>query len=135
MWLCLSCRAKNLKFESSSDNGCLNLVGMNGNTLSMNAPKECSKKFVATFQGKFLTRGHVLRIWVGLSYLRLGLFCLRLVFVAYGNLVWSFLLTVEIWFGLLCLRWKICLVFFTYRPPPPSKNWIWSFCLHFPHRK
>ena len=33
-------------------------------------------------------------------YLRLGLCCLRLVFVAYGNLVGSFLLTVEIRFGL-----------------------------------
>ena len=51
---------------------------------------------------------------VGLFYLRVSLFCLRLVFVAYGQLAWSFLLTVEIWFGLFCLRWKIGLVFFTY---------------------
>ena len=48
--------------------------------------------------------------WVGFFYLRLGLFYLRLVFVAYGHLVWSFLLTV-IWFGLFYLRWKIGLVF------------------------
>ena len=37
-------------------------VGMNGDTLSIKAPKECSKKFVATFKGKFLPRGNVLRI-------------------------------------------------------------------------
>ena len=38
-------------------------VGMNGDTSSINAPKECSKKFVATFQGKFLTRRNVLRVF------------------------------------------------------------------------
>ena len=32
--------------------------------------------------------------WVGLFYLRVCLFYLRLVFVAYGRLAWSFLLTV-----------------------------------------
>ena len=44
-------------------------------------------------------------------YLWLGLFYLRLVFVAHGNWAWSFLLTFEIQFGLVCLRWKICLIF------------------------
>ena len=34
---------------------------MNGDTCSVKAPKECSKKFAATFKGKFLTRGNVLR--------------------------------------------------------------------------
>ena len=34
---------------------------MNGDTFSIKAPKECSKKFAATFKGKFLTRGNVLR--------------------------------------------------------------------------
>ena len=38
-------------------------VGMNGDTFSIKAPKECSKKFAATFQGKFLTRVNVLRIF------------------------------------------------------------------------
>ena len=38
-------------------------VGMNGDTFSIKAPKECSKKFAATFQGKVLTRGNVLRIF------------------------------------------------------------------------
>ena len=33
---------------------------MNGDTFSIKAPKECSKKFAATFQEKFLTRGNVL---------------------------------------------------------------------------
>ena len=36
---------------------------MNGDTFSIKAPKECSKKFAAIFQGKFLTRGNVLRIF------------------------------------------------------------------------
>ena len=54
---------------------------------------------------------------VGLTF-GVGLFNLRLVFVAYGNLGGSFLLTVEIGSGLFCLRWKIGLVFFTYAPPP-----------------
>ena len=49
------------------------------------------------------------------------------VFFAYGwNSVWSFLLTVEIWFGLFCLRWRIGLVFFTYGSPC-LENWVWSF--------
>ena len=30
---------------------------MNGDTFSIKAPKECSKKFAATFKGKFLTIG------------------------------------------------------------------------------
>ena len=38
-------------------------VGMNGETFSIKAPKECSKKFVGTFKGRFLTRGNVLRIF------------------------------------------------------------------------
>ena len=38
-------------------------VGMNGDTFSIKAPKECSKKFAATFKGKFLTRSNVLRIF------------------------------------------------------------------------
>ena len=37
-------------------------VGMHGDAFSRKATKECSKKFAATFKGKFLTRGHVLRI-------------------------------------------------------------------------
>ena len=35
---------------------------MNGDTFSIKAPKECSMKFAATFKGKLLTRGNVLRI-------------------------------------------------------------------------
>ena len=34
-------------------------VGMNGDPFSIKAPKECSKKFPATFKGKFPTRGNV----------------------------------------------------------------------------
>ena len=36
---------------------------MNGDTLSIKAPKECSKKFKRHFCGKFLTRGDVLKIF------------------------------------------------------------------------
>ena len=54
---------------------------------------------------------------VGLFYLRLGLFHLRLVFVACGNLVWSFLLTVENRFGLFYLQF------------PPSGKLVWFFVL------
>ena len=36
---------------------------MNGDTFSIKAPKECSKKSAATSKGKFLTRGNVLRIF------------------------------------------------------------------------
>ena len=35
--------------------------GMKGDTFSVNAPKECSKKFVATFKRNFLTTGNALR--------------------------------------------------------------------------
>ena len=37
---------------------------MNGGTFSIKAPKECSKKFAATFKGKYLTRENVLRIFL-----------------------------------------------------------------------
>ena len=69
----------------------------------------------------------------------------RLVFVAYGQLAWSFLLTVEIRFGLLCLRWKSVWSFLLTVPPwpeirfglfclrfPLSGNWVWSFLLTVP---
>ena len=36
---------------------------MNGDTFSRKAPRECSKKFAATFKGKFLTRENALRIF------------------------------------------------------------------------
>ena len=76
--------------------------------------------------------------WVGPCYLRLSLFNLRLVFAAYGQFAWSFLLTVqvtvEIRFGLFCLLWnsvwyflltvppvrKLGLVFFAYGSPCPE---------------
>ena len=64
---------------------------------------------------------------------------LRLVFVAYGQLAWPFLLTVDIRFGLFCLRFKIGLVFFalvfllTVTPRPEIRFGL--FCLRFPHRK
>ena len=82
------------------------------------------------------------RFFLGMSLLLTGkFFCLRLVFVAYGQLAWSFLLTVcsfllmveirfglftygsacpEVRFGLFCLRF------------PPSGNWVWSFLLTVP---
>ena len=41
----------------------LSQEGMNGDTFSIKAPKECSKKFAAIFKGKFLTRGNLLRIF------------------------------------------------------------------------
>ena len=69
--------------------------------------------------------------WVGLWYSRLGLFCSPLVFVAYGKLVWSFLLMAEIRFLSFLLRWKIGLVFFCLQFPP-SGNSVWSFLLTVP---
>ena len=38
--------------------------GVDGDTFSIKAPKECSKKFAATLKGKFLTRRNLLRIVV-----------------------------------------------------------------------
>ena len=49
--------------DALSNLGSLSQVGMNGDTFSIEAPKECSKKFAVTFQGTFLTRGDVLRIF------------------------------------------------------------------------
>ena len=65
---------------------------------------------------------------VGLYYLRLSLFYLRLVFVTYGELAWSFLLTVEIRFGLFLLTVENRFGLF-YLRFPSSGNWIWSFLL------
>ena len=59
--------------------------------------------------GSFLLTARSFLLTVGLCYLRWS-FCLRLKF----GLV--FLLTVEIWFGLFCLRWKS----------------VWSFLLTVP---
>ena len=70
---------------------------------------------------------------VFLLVVRFLLLTVLLVFVSYGRLVWSLLLTVEIQFGLSCLRWKIGLVF--YLQVPPSGNRVRSFLLIFPHRK
>ena len=68
---------------------------------------------------------------VGLFYLRLGLFCLQLVFVAYGNLAWSFsygcsVLMVENRFGLFYIRFppgpEIGFGLFTYGSPTVTKK-------------
>ena len=45
-------------------------------------------------------------------------FCLQLVFVAYGKLAWSSLLTVEVWFGIFGLQRKVGLVFSFSTVPP-----------------
>ena len=65
--------------------------------------------------------------WVGLFLLTVGRF-------AYGKSVWSLLLTIEIRFGLFCLRWKIGLVFFAYGSPGPEIG-SGLLCLQFPHCK
>ena len=39
-------------------------TGMNGDTFSTKAPKDCSKKFAATLRGNLHTRGNVLRIFL-----------------------------------------------------------------------
>ena len=48
------------------------------------------------------------------------MFYLRLIFVAYGKVAWSFLVMVEMWFGLSCLWWKVSLVFFAYGSSRPE---------------
>ena len=57
--------------------------------------------------------------------LRLGLFYLRLVFVAYGHLAWSFFLRLKFGLVLFCLWRKIGLVFFLRFPP------VWTLDLVF----
>ena len=78
--------------------------------------------------GSFLLTGRSFLLTVGLCYLR-----------------WSFLLTVEIWFGLFYLRLKFGLVSFAYggksvwsfllTVPPVQKIGFGLFYLRFPHRK
>ena len=60
--------------------------------------------------GSFLLTARSFLLTVGLCYLR-----------------WSFLLTVEIWFGLVYLRLKFGLVFFAY-----GGESVWSFLLTVP---
>ena len=69
---------------------------------------------------------------VGLFYLWSGFFTYGLVFVAYGKLAWSFLLTVEIRFGLSCLRWKFAFDFYFWFTPPIRKLRFGLFCLRSP---
>ena len=94
-----------------------------------------------------ISLGYFLPIYQGvdLFYLRLGLFYLRLVFVAYGQLAWSSLLTVEIRFGRSAYGgnsvWsflltvpparKLGFVFFAYGSPRPEIG-FGVFCLRFP---
>ena len=78
------------------------------------------------------------KLWGGLFYLWLGLFYLRLVFVTYGGL-----LCLRLKFGLVFFTYgrnsawsflltvEIGLVFFTYGSPCPE-NWVWSFLLTVP---
>ena len=54
-----------------------------------------------------------------------------LVLVAYEKSTLSFLLAVEIWFGLFCLQLKIGSVYSTYSSPRPGL----VFYLRFPHHK
>ena len=56
---------------------------------------------------------------------------LTVVFVAYGKWAWSFLLTVEIRFGLflLTVEYRFGLFYLRF---PPSGSWIWSFLLTVP---
>ena len=78
--------------------------------------------------GSFLLTARSFLLTVGLCYLR-----------------WSFLLTVEIRFGLFYLRLKFVLVFFAYggksvwsfllMVPPVQKIGFGLFYLRFPHRK
>ena len=84
----------------------------------------------------------------GSFYLQLGIFYLQLVLATYGQLAWSFLLTVEIWFGLSAYGgksvWsflhtvppvrKLGLVIFPYGSPRPEIG-FGLLCLPFPHRK
>ena len=70
---------------------------------------------------------------------------MRLVFVAYGQLAWSFLLTVEIRFGLFAYGGKSVWSFLLTVPPCPEIGFGLFlltvpprpeiFCLRLPHRK
>ena len=69
-------------------------------------------------------------------YLRLGRFLLTVSLGCLRSIGLVFLLTVEIRFGLFCLRRKIGVVFLTYGSPfsaygwfSPSGNWVWSSLL------
>ena len=48
--------------QAASDNQTVNQARMNGDALSIKAPKECSKKFAANLKGKSRTRGNILRL-------------------------------------------------------------------------
>ena len=54
-----------------------------------------------------------------------------MVLVACCKLAWSFLLVVEIWFGLSCLRWKLGVVISAYASPRPEIG-FWSLLLAVP---
>ena len=75
----------------------------------------------------FFTNGWFLLLtvnWLGFFYLLLKY---GLVFFVYGGNRFGVLLTVPPWpeirFGFFCLRF------------PLAGNWVWCFCLRFPHRK
>ena len=65
-------------------------------------------------------------------------FYLRLVFVSYGSLAWSFLLTVENRFGLFYLQFprpELGFGLFCLRFPPRLEIGFGFFYLRFPHHK
>ena len=72
--------------------------------------------------------GQVFKLQLGVFWgggVTVALCCLRSIWLGF------FLLTVEIRFGLFCLRWKIGLVFVAYGNPPPEVG-FGLFCLRFP---
>ena len=104
---------------------------------------QAQKEEIINLTQKRRNRDVVIFVFGGVFfYLRLGLVCLRLVFVTYGclfclrlkfglvffayggNLVWSFVLTVENRLGLFYLRF-----------PSSRKLGLVFFCLRFPYRK
>ena len=90
---------------------------------------------VLAFSGVFAFLGVFWRLprkgWVFL--ITAWSFYLRLVFVAYGKLVWSFLL-VEVWFGLFAYGGKSVWSFLLTVHPVRTLGFVF-FCLPFPLRK
>ena len=70
---------------------------------------------------------------MGRSFVLTVRYFLLTVFVAYGKLGLVFSTRgCKIWFGLVCLWWKIGLVFFLLSVPPRPQIGFGLFCLRFP---
>ena len=110
-------------------------VGLHSNASSASSLKSCVASAMSPSSSYLARRPGFLACSQSAQtlFLSLGLFLLAVRSLLLMETGLVFLFTVEIQFGLFCLRWKIGLAFLTCGSAP-SRNWMAQFRLWFPQR-